>query len=276
LYKGVGRKKKSMNPLIPSQTHTHNAPAQILDFDAAVDANTEVDLNKDHREDTTTNPHNTTKAQVGLGFVPNVKQSLNESGPPTSANDSSQGYTVGSRWIDTTNNLEYVCTDAAALNAVWISEPRAVGGNPYEAMVENATATQVVPNPRMIIGRLTGGPQSVTSMTGQDVAVVGAAASAGWSSTGDHTAMLANRQTGGSNNISASNVWKAANENSGTQYSGGINFTAYSSNAFGGTGNDLQTGNMSGNISSYNHNMGTQASRFAWRWGIAAQQICLQ
>ncbi len=38
---------------------------------------------------------------------------------PTANEDSGDGYQVGSRWIDTTNNKEYVCLDATVAAAVW-------------------------------------------------------------------------------------------------------------------------------------------------------------
>ena len=47
------------------------------------------------------------------------KTNYNGSGAPTANDDSSKGYAVGSRWIDTTNNDEYVCLNATAGNAVW-------------------------------------------------------------------------------------------------------------------------------------------------------------
>jgi len=38
---------------------------------------------------------------------------------PTTSDDSGDGYSVGSRWIDTTNDKEYVCLDATSSAAVW-------------------------------------------------------------------------------------------------------------------------------------------------------------
>ena len=47
---------------------------------------------------------------------------------PTATDDSSAGYAVGSRWIDTTNNLEYVCVDASVGAAVWIETTQQAAG----------------------------------------------------------------------------------------------------------------------------------------------------
>lgn len=48
-----------------------------------------------------------------------VKNNLGASAAPTVNDDSGSGYAVGSRWIDTTNDKEYVCLDASAGAAVW-------------------------------------------------------------------------------------------------------------------------------------------------------------
>lgn len=39
---------------------------------------------------------------------------------PTAGDDSGDGYAVGSRWLDTTNDRAYVCLDATAASAVWL------------------------------------------------------------------------------------------------------------------------------------------------------------
>lgn len=46
---------------------------------------------------------------------------------PTANEDSGDGYAVGSRWIDTTNDKEYVCLDASSAAAVW-TETTATAG----------------------------------------------------------------------------------------------------------------------------------------------------
>lgn len=51
-----------------------------------------------------------------------VKKNLNASAPPTVNDDSSQGYSVGSIWIDTTNKIVYWCSDTSVGSAVWSQE----------------------------------------------------------------------------------------------------------------------------------------------------------
>lgn len=49
---------------------------------------------------------------------------------PAVTDDSGDGYSVGSRWVDTTNDRAYVCVDASVGAAVWVEitpPPRTVG-----------------------------------------------------------------------------------------------------------------------------------------------------
>lgn len=41
-------------------------------------------------------------------------------GNPTASDDSTQGYTVGSRWFNSTDGTECICTDPTASAAVWV------------------------------------------------------------------------------------------------------------------------------------------------------------
>jgi hypothetical protein len=77
------------------------------------------------------NPHMVTAAQVGLGNVQNIKDNYAATTDPTSANDSSQSYSVGSKWINTTLQKEFVCLSAAVGNAVW-RETTSYFGNDYD------------------------------------------------------------------------------------------------------------------------------------------------
>lgn len=52
------------------------------------------------------------------------KNNLAASASPTTSNDNTEGYAVGSVWIDTTNDTAHVCVDASTGAAVWIQ----VGG----------------------------------------------------------------------------------------------------------------------------------------------------
>lgn len=81
------------------------------------------------------NPHSVTKAQIGLSNVENLKINLNALVPPASTNDITESYSIGSRWIDTNTNKEYICLDATENAALWrnISFP-----NTYDAIVDIA------------------------------------------------------------------------------------------------------------------------------------------
>lgn len=61
---------------------------------------------------------------------------------PTTGDDSGDGYSVGSRWIDTTNDKEYVCLDASVGAAVWTETTGAgAGGSTWTQIVdENGTS----------------------------------------------------------------------------------------------------------------------------------------
>jgi hypothetical protein len=47
---------------------------------------------------------------------------------PSVGNDSLQGYAVGSRWVDVTNNIAYICVDSTASAAIWFSGSGGGGG----------------------------------------------------------------------------------------------------------------------------------------------------
>jgi len=67
----------------------------------------------------TANPHSVTKTQVGLGNVENLKVNLTATVDPTAGDDSGDGYAVGSRWVNVTDDREWTCLDAALTAAVW-------------------------------------------------------------------------------------------------------------------------------------------------------------
>jgi len=67
----------------------------------------------------TANPHSVTKAQVGLTNVTDTKVNFAATAAPVGSDDSTQGYTVGSMWIDLTNDQSYICVDSTATTAVW-------------------------------------------------------------------------------------------------------------------------------------------------------------
>lgn len=85
-----------------------------------------------HTSDTG-NPHGVTKAQVSLGNVQNTKVNLSATTNPSAADDSSAGYTIGSKWINTTNEKEYVCVDNTTSSASW---KETTLSNAYDAIVD--------------------------------------------------------------------------------------------------------------------------------------------
>jgi len=56
---------------------------------------------------------------INVGGVSGIQDNLNATVAPTVNDDSSAGYAVGSKWIDTTADEAYVCLDASAGAAVW-------------------------------------------------------------------------------------------------------------------------------------------------------------
>jgi hypothetical protein len=79
--------------------------------------------------DDTGNPHGVTKSHVGLGNVENTKVNFISSVDPTQNDDGNDGYTAGSRWINTAANREFVCLDAVLGAAVWIETTQIGGGS---------------------------------------------------------------------------------------------------------------------------------------------------
>ena len=66
--------------------------------------------------------------RIAGGSTSNLKSNFSASAAPTTSDDSGSGYVVGSRWIDTTNDKEYVCLDNTATAAVWTETTGGGGG----------------------------------------------------------------------------------------------------------------------------------------------------
>jgi len=96
-----------------------NANISGLSHTALTDIGTNTHAQIDAHIAANNNPHNVTASQVGLGDVPNLKANLAASDAPTANNDSSDGYAVGSVWIDTSNDKSYQCVDVSVGAAVW-------------------------------------------------------------------------------------------------------------------------------------------------------------
>ncbi|MDC8437599.1 MAG: hypothetical protein LV468_01195 [Candidatus Nitrosotenuis sp.] len=70
------------------------------------------------------------------------KNELAKTVAPTANDDTGDGYTVGSRWVDTTNDKEYVCLDASSGAAVW-TETTQAGSSPALDDVSDVVITSV-------------------------------------------------------------------------------------------------------------------------------------
>ncbi len=86
----------------------------------------------------TSNPHNTTKAQIGLSNVQNTKQNFTATSAPIVTDDSNSGYSVGSLWINTNTQAAYVCVDASVGAAVWASPSAIPGGSTSQVQYNNS------------------------------------------------------------------------------------------------------------------------------------------
>lgn len=73
--------------------------------------------------------HTLTSSDVGLGNVQNTLNNFSATTAPTVSNDSSQGYSIGSVWINTTTNLAYVCTNASVGAAIWVTSTGVTGAS---------------------------------------------------------------------------------------------------------------------------------------------------
>ena len=102
--------------------------ASIGDLQSAVSQNVDVQANRAHRV-RSDNPHNVTKAQIGLANVPNLKQNLSALDAPGVDDDTTQGYAIGSRWIDQVGRREFVCIDASSGAAQWLETTGNSGSN---------------------------------------------------------------------------------------------------------------------------------------------------
>jgi hypothetical protein len=91
-----------------------SVPGTVDGRDVAADGTAQ-----DNHIASTANPHSVTKMQVGLGNVENTKVNLTATTNPSVTDDSSQGYSVGSLWINTTTDAAFTCVDASVGAAVW-------------------------------------------------------------------------------------------------------------------------------------------------------------
>lgn len=57
--------------------------------------------------------------EIKSGATTIIKSNLAATVAPAASDDSGLGYQIGSRWIDTSADAEYICLDATAAAAVW-------------------------------------------------------------------------------------------------------------------------------------------------------------
>jgi len=139
---------------------------------------TELDKLTDGDHDVRTdNPHAVTKAQVTLGNVENLQVKLDATSAPGASNDNTQGYAVGSRWVDVTLKKEYVCLDASTGVAVWTETTGAGGGGDTLPIVDttgiakgSVDATKIV---RFEVDGLTTATTRVLTVPDKDLTLVG-------------------------------------------------------------------------------------------------------
>jgi parallel beta-helix repeat protein len=83
-----------------------------------VSANSDVTLNTIHRSNSN-NPHSITKYHIGLENVQNIKMNFGSSTNPLVTNDTNEGYSVGSQWVNIVNNKKFICLDSTSNSAIW-------------------------------------------------------------------------------------------------------------------------------------------------------------
>jgi|TARA_Y100000310_G_scaffold337353_1_gene424216 hypothetical protein len=77
--------------------------------------------------------------RISGGATTEIKSVFAGAAAPTVTDDSAAGYTPGSRWVDTTNDKEYVCLDATPSAAVWTETTGAGGGGGMNDLIDDTT-----------------------------------------------------------------------------------------------------------------------------------------
>lgn len=92
-----------------------------------------------------------------------LKWRLNNDGAsaaPTVNDDAGDGYSIGSRWLDTTNDKEYVCLDATTTAAVWVETTGAGGGGSDLVQTYSGGGSVYIPGLRGSPDRISSSPSS--------------------------------------------------------------------------------------------------------------------
>lgn len=71
---------------------------------------------------------------VATGAEKNLFGKFDATVAPTINNDTTEGYVVGSRWVDITNDIAYICVDNTDGAAVWIDITQSGGGSSWELL----------------------------------------------------------------------------------------------------------------------------------------------
>jgi hypothetical protein len=77
--------------------------------------------------DNLANPHQVTKIQLGLNNVLNLKYNFAAVSDPTNIDDIIVGYDIGSRWINTITDKEFVCVNNKEAGAQWVETTQPSG-----------------------------------------------------------------------------------------------------------------------------------------------------
>lgn len=100
---------------------------------------------------------------VNGGTTSQLKYNLSATSAPTAANDTTQGYVVGSRWVDITNDKEYVCVDNTTAAAVWLDTTQTGGLGGLSNVVEDTTP--------QLGGNLDVNGHAIVSVSNADIAI---------------------------------------------------------------------------------------------------------
>ena len=76
------------------------------------------------------------KEDLSLNYVENLKVKLDGTAAPGVSNDNTEGYAVGSRWIDVTNDKEYVALDVSTGAAVWTETTQLGSGGTFTELTD--------------------------------------------------------------------------------------------------------------------------------------------
>lgn len=145
-------------------------------IDNLLNNNTNVNSNTAHRtsdgkDHSDVGLNNTHRTSVGTDHAYVTKVKSDATVAPTATNDTSEGYAIGSKWVDITEDKIYFCVDSTEDAAVW-QEVGAGGGNinansdGYTAMYLNAQTIDQDMTVGSSLNAMSAGPINVaTSVT---------------------------------------------------------------------------------------------------------------